>query len=91
MLDWPLVWDRDEETAIQSAHGGVKLTWSGPPLMPRSGPDRLRLDIAPAQGSVATDVPRLADLGARLVAVDHRPAVLTDPDGNEFTVVPADR
>ena len=33
-LDWPLVWDQDEETAIRSPHGGPKVTWGGPPLKP---------------------------------------------------------
>jgi hypothetical protein len=32
---WPLVWDQDEETAIQSPLGGSKITWGGPPLEPR--------------------------------------------------------
>ena len=34
-LGWPLVWDQDQETAIQSPHGGPKITWGGPPLMPQ--------------------------------------------------------
>lgn len=29
-LRWPLVWDQDEETAIQSPNGGTKITWGGP-------------------------------------------------------------
>ncbi|GAA3160164.1 hypothetical protein GCM10020001_100380 [Nonomuraea salmonea] len=33
-LEWPLVWDQDEETAIRSPHGGPKITWGGPPLAP---------------------------------------------------------
>ena len=37
-LGWPLVWDQDEETAIQAPDGnGPKITWSGPPLMPKLG------------------------------------------------------
>ena len=39
-LDWPLVWDQDEETAIQSPEGGPKVAWGGPPhaiLGPPSG------------------------------------------------------
>ena len=28
-LGWPLVWDRDEETAIRSPLGGPKITWGG--------------------------------------------------------------
>ena len=33
VLGWPLVWDQDEEIAIQAPTGdGPKITWSGPPL-----------------------------------------------------------
>ena len=39
VLGWPLVWDQDEETAIQSPAGGVKITWGGPPGN-RSATDR---------------------------------------------------
>ena len=28
---WPLVWDQDQETAIQSPLGGTKISWGGPP------------------------------------------------------------
>ena len=34
-LDWSLVWDRDEETAVQSPAGGTKLSWGGPPVSPK--------------------------------------------------------
>ncbi len=34
-LGWPLVWDQDGETAIQSPRGGTKISWGGPPLAPR--------------------------------------------------------
>lgn len=34
-LGWPLVWDQDEETAIQSPHGGTKVAWGGPPVAPK--------------------------------------------------------
>lgn len=33
-LGWPLVWDRDEETAVQLPQGGTKVAWGGPPLPP---------------------------------------------------------
>ena len=40
-LGWPLVWDHEEETAIQHPGGaGPKVTWSGTPLMPRWGHER---------------------------------------------------
>ena len=28
-LGWPLVWDQDQETAIQSPHGGTKVAGAG--------------------------------------------------------------
>jgi predicted enzyme related to lactoylglutathione lyase len=36
-LGWPLVWDQDKETAIHSPRGGPKISWGGPPLMPKTG------------------------------------------------------
>ena len=36
-LGWPLVWDQDLQTAIRSPRGGPKITWGGPPLMPKTG------------------------------------------------------
>src|SRR3954470_6159559 len=36
-LGWQLVWDQDQETAIQSPGGGTKIAWGGPPLAPRAG------------------------------------------------------
>ncbi|MFJ4712879.1 VOC family protein [Streptomyces sp. NPDC088785] len=90
-LDWPLVWDQDEETAIRSPHGGPKLTWGGPPLMPRTGKDRLHFDLAPPPGTdPAAEVDRLVSLGATRVDAGRGEAgrvVLADPDGHEFCVL----
>jgi predicted enzyme related to lactoylglutathione lyase len=87
-LGWPLVWDQEQETAIRSPHGGPKITWGGPPLMPRNGRDRLRFDLAPADGDRESDVERLVSLGAIRAGQDADGAViLTDPDGNEFRVL----
>lgn len=90
-LDWPLVWDQDEETAIQSPDGGSKITWSGPPLMPRLGRDRFHLDLSVASGDhLQGEVDRLVGLGSALLAdTSQQPgsAALTDPDGNEFRVL----
>ena len=47
-LGWPLVWDRDEETAIRSPHGGPKVAWGGPPVTPKTGRNRVHCDVAPA-------------------------------------------
>ncbi len=91
VLGWPLVWDQDEETAIQAPNGGSKITWSGPPLMARQARDRLRLVLAVA-ADVETVVPRLVALGATRTdpnhaAADGTEAVMSDPDGNEFRVL----
>jgi catechol 2,3-dioxygenase-like lactoylglutathione lyase family enzyme len=80
-LGWTLVWDQDGETAIRASDGtGPFVTW-GPPLVPKAGRNRLRLDIAPpAPAARAAEVERLVSLGA--TRLDG--TVLADPDGNEF-------
>ncbi|MFF8841759.1 VOC family protein [Streptomyces sp. NPDC015127] len=89
-LGWPLVWDQDQETAIRSPHGGPKVTWGGPPLMPRAGRDRLRFDLAPsADGDQQAEVERLVSLGAKRIDTgrdEGSRVVMADPDGNEFCV-----
>ncbi|GAB1817849.1 VOC family protein [Herbidospora sp. RD11066] len=76
VLGWPLVWDQDEETAIRSPHGGPKITWGGPPLPVKTGPNRLRFALSGAEVSwlVSLGATRLGD------------GLMADPDGNEFTV-----
>ncbi|MEU9096700.1 VOC family protein [Streptomyces sp. NPDC048361] len=67
-LGWPLVWDQDQETAIQSPEGGTKITWGGPPVAPKSGPNRLYLELALPAGADAAaadrEIERLVSLGA---------------------------
>lgn len=91
-LGWPLVWDQNDETAIRDpARAGPKLTWSGPPLMPKLGKDRLHLDIAPPIGVDQTaEVARLESLGAIRIDIgqgDVDWVVMADPDGNAFCVL----
>jgi len=91
-LGWPLVWDQDEETAIRAPDGtGPIIQWSGPPLMPKFGKNRLHLDITPmAHVDLDDEVDRLTRLGARPVDVGLRDAgwaVMVDPDDNEFCVL----
>ena len=91
-LGWPLVWDQDEETAIRSPDGtGPIISWSGPPLLPKFGKNRLHLDIANAEhGNQDAEVDRLISLGANRIDIGQRDVswvVMTDPDGNEFCVV----
>ncbi|MFG3603196.1 VOC family protein [Micromonospora chersina] len=91
-LGWPLVWDQDQETAIQSPLGGPKITWGGPPLMPRTGKQRLHFDLVPpAGGDQQAEVDRLLTRGATRIDIgqgDVSWVVLADPDGNEFCVLP---
>lgn len=90
-LGWPLVWDQDEETAIQAPDGtGPKITWSGPPLMARPAVERFHVHLAPTPGtSAAAGIDRLLALGASRLDPGHgcHGAVpLADVDGNRFCV-----
>lgn len=83
-LGWPLVWDQDEETAIQSPHGGTKLTWGGPPVNPKTDTNRLYFELTlPPDADEAAEIARLTGLGARR-APDG--VAMLDPDGNEFAL-----
>lgn len=91
-LGWPLVWDQDEETAIQSPAGvGPKITWSGPPLLPKSARERIHFHVEPVAGaSVEAALEHLLRLGARRNDDGHDcvDAIrLADVDGNELCVV----
>jgi predicted enzyme related to lactoylglutathione lyase len=90
-LDWPLVWDQDEETAIRSPHGGPKLTWGGPSLEPKHGTTyRPHFDIAPVDIDHQAEVDRLVSLGATRLDIgqgDVDRVVMADPDGHEFCVL----
>ena len=87
-LDWPLVWDQEQETAIRSPHGGPKVSWGGPPVAPKTGRNRLQFHLAPpVDGDQQAEVDRLVSLGARRLDIgrgDSSPVVMVDPDGNEF-------
>ncbi|SCG41549.1 VOC family protein [Micromonospora zamorensis] len=90
VLGWPLVWDQDEETAIQSPRGGTKIAWAGSPVAPRTEPNRQRFELVPAAGDQQATVDELVSLGAtRLDVAQDGAVVLADPDGNEFCVRPA--
>ncbi|MEV4714836.1 VOC family protein [Micromonospora sp. NPDC049374] len=88
-LRWPLVWDQDQETAVQSPRGGTKVAWGGPPVAPKQGRNRQRFDLAPpAHGARRSEVDRLVSLGAtRLEVGEDGTVMLADPDGNEFGVL----
>ncbi|MEP1124930.1 MAG: VOC family protein [Ilumatobacter sp.] len=92
VLGWPLIWDQDDETAIRAPDGtGPIIQWSGPPLMTKTGKNRLHLDIAPpAHVRQQDEVDRLVGLGASRIDIgqgDTDWIVMADPDGNEFCVL----
>jgi predicted enzyme related to lactoylglutathione lyase len=90
-LGWPLVWDKDQETAIRSPDGGPKISWGGPPVPPKTGKGRLHFDLAPAgDADQQAVVARLVSLGAtRLGTEQHKVGwvAMADPDGNEFCIL----
>jgi predicted enzyme related to lactoylglutathione lyase len=90
-LGWPLVWDQDGETAIQSPRGGTKITWGGGPLTPKTGKYRLHFDLAPlVDGDQHAEVERLIALGAARIDIGQGNVswvVMADPDGHEFCVL----
>lgn len=81
-LHWPLVWDDNQETAVQSPLGGTKVSWGGPPVEPKHGRNRQRLDLVTAEPS--SEAERLVSLGATLLADLVDGVELADPGGNEF-------
>lgn len=87
VLEWPLVWNHGEETAIQSPAGGTKLAWGGPPMAPKLGRNRQRFDLAAAD--LETEIARLTMLGATRLADVAEGVEFADPDGNEFRMIAA--
>lgn len=81
-LAWPLVWDENEETAVQSPAGGTKVSWGGPPVAPKRGRNRQRFDLV--SPDPAAEVERLVTLGATRVGDRDGDVELADPAGNEF-------
>jgi hypothetical protein len=86
-LDWPLVWDQDEETAVQSPKGGTKVAWGGPPVPPVDVVQSQHFQLVVVQGVLAAEVERLVALGAaRQDGGRNGIVVLADPDGVKFRV-----
>jgi hypothetical protein len=81
-LNWALVWDEDQETAVQSPLGGTKISWGGPPVAPKHGRNRQRFDLV--TGDPGSEIQRLVSIGATLLADLVDGVELVDPDGNEF-------
>jgi hypothetical protein len=80
-LGWPLVWDQDDETAIQSPQGGTKVAWGGGTPWPAPTRHRQRFDLT-VVGDRPAEIDRLIALGA----TTQGPGLLADPGGNVFAV-----
>ena len=85
-LGWPLVWDKNEQTAVQSPLGGTKISWDlwggGPPVERSSGRNRQLFDLVTADPFSETE--RLVSLGAIRLSELSDGVEMADPDGNEF-------
>jgi len=91
-IGWPLVYDRDGDTAIRASDGrGPFITFGPPGGDAKRTKNRLHLDIAPPLGEdQQAEVERVLALGAKRVDIgqgDVPWVVLADPDGNEFCIL----
>lgn len=84
-LEWPLVWDDDGETAVQSPAGGTKVAWGGPPMAPKRGRNPQRFALLTHE-HVEVEADRLVALGAARLGVRDDGIELADPGGNEFVL-----
>jgi hypothetical protein len=85
VLGWPLVWDHNEQTAVQSPLGGTKISWDswgGSPGDPKNGRNRQRFDLVTAD--LTSETERLVSLGATALSDLPEGVELADPDGHEF-------
>ena len=85
VLDWPLVWDENEQTAVQSPLGGTKIswdTWASPEVQPKPGRNPQRFDLVTADP--ASEAERFISLGAIRLSDLPDGVELVDPDGKEF-------
>ncbi|GAB3746062.1 VOC family protein [Microlunatus parietis] len=86
-LGWPLVWDRGEQTAVQSPLGGTKISWDSwgaQEVNAKSPRTWQRFDLITAD--VAGESDRLVSLGATRVSESSDGVELADPDGHAFSL-----
>jgi hypothetical protein len=84
-LGWPLVWNENEQTAVQSPLGGTKISWDswgGPSVEPKTGRNRQRFDLVTADPT--SEAERLVSLGATRLSDLPDGVELADPGGNGF-------
>ncbi len=84
----------DEECPIVSPDGRTRLLFIEVPE-PKTGKNRIHLDLVPAEGTRDEELAPLLALGAAVVDDRRRPdggwVVLADPEGNEFCILRSDR
>ena len=83
-LGWSLVWDQDEQIAIQSPSGGTKIAWDGLPEPAAPRWNRQRFDLVTMDRE--SEIQRLVDLGATLLPARSGLVTLADPDGSAFSL-----
>ncbi len=84
-LGWPLVLDKNEQTAVQSPLGGTEISWDssgGPPIQPKNARNRQRFDLVTADPT--SEAERLVSLGATRLADRAGRVEMADPNSNEF-------
>ena len=85
----------DPEALLVAPDGSLALLFVTVPE-PKSGPNRVHLDLMPVDRTRDEEVDRLLRIGATLVADRREPdgtgwVVLADPEGNEFCVERSER
>jgi hypothetical protein len=83
-LGWALVWDQENQIAIQSPEGGTKISWDDWNDVTMQSRDRQCFDLA--SNDLASDVDRLVALGASRVTERTGSTMLVDPDGYSIAV-----
>ena len=86
-LGWPLVLDQDGQTAVQSPHGGTKISfdsWEEGPVPPRELRSRQRFDLLCGDLDAATE--RLVARGATLLGERDGGVEMAGPGGFEFVL-----
>ncbi|HEV7650337.1 MAG TPA: VOC family protein [Actinophytocola sp.] len=75
---------------VELGSGDEPIVLLQPVHEPKSGKNRLHLDIAARSGTRDSEVERLVGLGATVVSAepDYHWVVMADPEGNEFCVLP---
>jgi hypothetical protein len=87
VLIWPIVWDQNQEVAIQSPRGGTKLAWSGIAPTPDQKISGKQFVCLIGSEDHDEEIGRLISLGATVRTIGPTgTSTLIDPDGVDFIV-----